>query len=198
MSYTTRALVKTYLGITNTTDDTLLDGLLASAQVIIDRLTGRHFEASTQTRYFDSHSLDHDDPFLLLLDDDLLSVTTLLNGDTATTTISSSDYWLWPRNNAAAALPEPYWGLKMKNGVSTSWQFDTDGMVSVLGSWGWSTAAPDDIVQITKRLTAWLYRQKDAQIFDITAMQDMGVMTLPRAIPKDIMQSLAPYKRYAR
>ena len=37
--------------------------------------------------------------------------------------------------------------------------------------------APDDIKQACVRLTAYLYRQRDSQVFDVTAIPDAGVIT---------------------
>ena len=57
MAYATVSQVKSYLGISASTDDTLLGTFIAAAQKIIDAHTRRTFEASTATtRYFDAMS----------------------------------------------------------------------------------------------------------------------------------------------
>jgi len=202
MSYASLTLLKSYLGISVTTDDTLLTNLLTRAQQAIDSHCHRTFEARTETRYYRQEAVAIEDAFgydithevlnpvsdVLYLDDDLLSVTTLTNGDG--TTIPSSGYWLEPRNDGP-----PYWYIRLKSAYS--WEFDTDGEISVAGTWGYATTAPDDIVHAAIRLAAYYYRQKDAQVFDVTAMPDVGVVTIPQGMPADVKLVLQPYVRLA-
>ena len=59
MAYTTAALCKTYMGITTSTDDTLIGTLIVRAQAMVDKYTHRTFEASTNTtNYFNSRLRD--------------------------------------------------------------------------------------------------------------------------------------------
>lgn len=196
MAYASLADLRTYLGIVTaeTGDDTLLTALIARAQSIIDRYTGRIFEAATQTRYFLRHSVDTSDPSILYVNADLLTVTTLKNGDTAATTISASDFWLWPFS--APSDSAPYWGIKLKeNGSTTGWEFDSDGRVEVAGTWGYSATAPDAIKHATLRLAGYLYRQRDSQVFETTADPVTGQLTVPPGMPKDVRLILDQYKR---
>ena len=194
MAYATLANTRTYLGLSATTDDSLITALIARAQSIIDRYTGRTFEAATQTRYFLRGSVDRIDRSLLVLNADLLSVTTLTNGDDAATVIGSGDYWLWPFE--AASDSSPYWGIKLKeDATSDAWEFDTDGRVSILGTWGYSTTAPSAIEHATIRLAGFLYRQKDAQVFETTADPVTGQMIIPPGMPKDVRLILDGYRR---
>ena len=71
--YTTVTDFKTYLGISATTDDSLLRGFCTAASRQLDRwCRGRRFYPRSETRYFD-HPDNHTN--LLILDDDLLEVT---------------------------------------------------------------------------------------------------------------------------
>lgn len=199
MAYASLAQLKNYLGISVTSDDTLLTDLLARAQQAIDSYCHRSFEARTETRYYRQDAVAIADPFgydithevlnpvydVLYLDDDLLAVTTLTNGNGET--IPSSGYWLEPRNGP------PYWYIRLKSAYN--WEFDTDGEISVAGTWGYATTAPDDIVHATVRLAAYFYRQKDAQVFDTTAMPEVGVITIPQGIPADVKLILNHYVR---
>ncbi len=197
MAYAALADVRTYLGIATaeTGDDTLITALIARAQSIIDRYTGRKFEASASTaRYFERFALDRSDRSLLLVDEDLLTVTELKNGDNDETIISSSDYWLWPYNAVADGVP--YWGIKLKdNATNDGWEFDTDGRVKVTGTWGYSATAPDGIKHATIRLAGYLYRQRDSQVFETTADPVTGQMIIPPGMPKDVRLILDGYKR---
>ena len=93
-SYASIADLKGALGITSTTDDTVMRKILESASRAIDNYTNRFFYCKTQTRYFDGG--------VPLFVDDLLSVTTLKtdeDGDaTFENTFAATDYILYPLN----------------------------------------------------------------------------------------------------
>lgn len=188
MAYTTAADVRTYLGVAASTDDALLAVLIGAATAIIDGETGRCFEAASATRYYQPAALDADDPNLLHLDGDLVSVTTLKNGEGET--IPSTDYWLLPRNQGP-----PYHAIKLKSESTDAWTFDTDGEIEVAGKWGYSATPPADIVMACKRMTGYLYKLKDSQVFDVTAMPDQGVITIPKGIPQDVKVVLMKYRK---
>lgn len=175
MAYIATADLKTYLGISNSNDDTILAACVTRAISLFDRRFSAKFEAETETRYFDAAAVDG---YVLFLDKPLLSVTTLTNGNGVA--IGSSGYWLLPRNTP------PYWYIKLKPSSSVLWQFSTDGEISVAGTWGYSTTAPADVVQACLRLAAYLYRQKDSQVFETTAAPELGIMTIPAGIPNDV------------
>lgn len=185
MAYTTAALLKSYLGITGTTDDTLLGNLLARAESIIDAYTGRHFEAATETRYFTS--ADTDGQELLLYGHDLLAVTKLTNGDGVE--VIAADYRLFPRNET------PKWAVRLDE--SKSWNWSTgDSEVSIAGSWGYATSAPADIVHACIRLASFLYRQKDSSAdIDRPIVTGDGVTLMPSGLPNDVQKMLDRYKR---
>jgi hypothetical protein len=193
VAYATATQLKTYLGISDSGDDTLLADLLTRAQVAIETYCNRKFEKATATRYYRADALGPDPgparqagtQAVLLLDEDLLAVTTLTNGDA--TVIPAAGYWLEPRNSS------PKFYIRLKSDYS--WSFTTDGEISVAGDWGYSTTAPADIVQATLRLAAFFYRQKDAQVFDTVASPELGVITVPKGIPVDIRLLLDPYRK---
>jgi len=182
MGYVTLTEVKDYLGISGNSNDALLRDMISAAEAAIEAHTHRRFEAHTETHYF---TLDDVEGQVLWLDDDLLTVTTLSNGDASATEITSSYYWLLPRNASR------YYQIKLYS--TKSWTEDTDCEISVAGTWGWSATAPEDIKQATKRLVAYTYRGKDAQVFDVTAVPELGVITIPKGIPADVALLLAPY-----
>lgn len=188
MAYATVALLKSYLGISGSGDDTLLGLLLDRATIAIESHTGWVFEAATLTRYFDSKAVEG---YVLWVGGDLVSITTLTNGDDDGTEIVTADYRLLPRN----AGP-PYYGVKILVDTTTTWEFGIDGEVSVLGTWGYSTSPPDDIVHACIRLAGYYYRQKDAQVFDVTAVPDAGIITIPQGIPADVKLILDKYPRW--
>lgn len=193
MAYATLAQVKNYLDIGADTDDVLLSDLITRAQAAIDTYTRRRFEAATVTRYYEWGDLD-DSGFVLVLDDDLLSITTLTNGDSSGTAIPATEYWLC--NALGRRIPSgPYHAIRLKIDSTYSWEFDTDYMVSVAGTWGYSTTAPSDIAHATIRMVGYYYAQKDAQVFDVTAVPEAGIIQVPQGIPRDVERVLDPYKR---
>ena len=186
--YANVATLKSYQGITTSTDDALLQELLERASKAIDTYTGRWFESRTATRYFDSNAYDSDSR-LLWVDRDLLAIATLTNGDDDATVIPDTEYWLWPRNET------PYYALKIMSASTYTWEWDQDGWVSILGDWGFSTTPPDDIVHATVRLTGYYYHQKDSGIYDTTVFPEAGVVAVPAGMPEDVKALLAAYRR---
>jgi len=184
--------LRDYLDISITTDDPLLGMAIGAAEQYIDSQTNRHFEAETDTKYFERSALDRwDNRLLNLYNQDLLSVTTLTNGDSSGTAISSSNYWLVPRNEGP-----PYHGILLKTNVSDYWQWDTDYWVSVAGTWGYSTIVPDDLRQACLILASYYYRGKDSQIFEVTAILESGAMAIPQGEPATVAKIIKRYKRY--
>ncbi len=186
--YTSLAAVKAELGIppTVTTEDAILNAKIAEAQAEIERQSGRRFEALTATRnynaFYEGFSLI--DRSLLLLDDDLLTVTSLTNGDS--TVIPSGGYWLEPQNAAF------YTSIRLKS--SYAWTFDTDGQISIAGTWGHSTTAPADIAGICKELAIALYRLKDTSTMTATVTGDGNATPFPIALPKHAAAVIANYR----
>ena len=191
MAYISVSELKTYLDISGTGDDGLLQALINSAQAAIDRHCGRSFEATTATRYFERCDLD-DHGFKLMMDDDLLTVTTLTNGDSGATVIPATEYWLTDASGRRRPSG-PYHAIRLKIDSTYSWEFDTDYFVSVLGTWGYTASASNDIKHACKRLAAYYYAQKDAQVFDVTAVPEAGVITVPQGMPRDVKMILDPY-----
>ncbi len=216
MAYTDLANCKVYLNIsTGTTgDDSLITNLITRSQAQIEAYCKRTFETSTGSRYYQEESIQtvpigsqwrpagsrytgnaryswdvavganvdygaigHT---VLWLDKDLRSIDTLTNGDG--TTITSTEYWLEPRNDP------PYQWIRLRS--NAAWTFDTDGEVTITGSWGYSTTAPADIVHATERLVAYHYRRRDVSEFAVTATNELGIITAPPGVPADVQAIL--------
>ncbi len=191
MAYTDFSSLKLYLGNSTTADDVLLGFLIDRAQAAVDQYTHRLFEATADTtRYFtvgkDTWGRD------LIFDKDICSITTVkTNADNGTggTTITSTYYTTMPRNET------PYYGIRLLNSANYQWEYtnDPEAGISVAGRWAYSLTAPDDIIQATTRWAGYMYRQKDAQVFDVTAIPDAGVIQIPQGIPADVKALLDPY-----
>lgn len=190
MAYTTTANIKNYLGITGAADDILLASLIARAEQTIDSYCGRTFEAGADdTREFTVGEDTEGDT--LYLDEDLCAITTVKTDADATTpiTLATSEYVTIPRNRT------PYHAIKILSSSTNTWTYTTnpENGVTITGRWAWSTTAPDDIVHACTRLAGYFYRQKDAGVFDITAIPDAGVIQVPQGIPRDVKIILDKY-----
>ncbi len=188
MAYTTTALLKTYLGATASTDDTLLGTLIDRAQGLIDAYCQRTFEASANTeRTFDAARdvLGR----TLRLDRDLASVDSITNGDGST--VTAGQYTTEPRNAT------PYYAIRLLSSAGVAWTYTTDpeDAITISGKWAYSESPPADIVHCTLRLAAYLYRQRDNAADLDRAVIAGNVTILPAQLPSDIKMTLAPYKR---
>ena len=174
MAYATLAQVKQYLGITATSEDALLTRLRDAASAAIDRYTGRRFTASTATKKIRREHIVRD---VFFLPDDLRALTQVVTdeGDT----LLPSDF---------VPFDPPTRLLRIK-ADAPSWSIEYTA--DVTGQWGFTAAPPDDIVQICIRLASWMYRSKDAQVFDVTGQE--GLNTLNTRLPRDIAQMLDQY-----
>jgi hypothetical protein len=192
MAYITPGDLKDYLGIEVSIDDPLLTLVISRAQKAIETHTGRLFECSTDsTRYFEV-GLDTNGDWLYL-DKDLAAITSITNDADGSSpdVLSSSDYITSPRNIT------PYSAIKLLGSSNKSWDYtdDPENGIEIVGKWAYSTTPPDDIEQACIRWGAYMYRQKDAQLFDVTAIPDAGVIQIPKGIPEDVRLLLEPYVR---
>lgn len=152
--YTSTSDVKTYLGITGSGDDALIDALVTAAQAAVDQYFLRTFEASTNTtRYF--NAINDVSGRRLMLDRDLCSINSITNGNGST--ITSGQYTTLPANDT------PYWAIQLKASAGVNWQWvsDPEAAIAVSGKWAYSLTAPTPVVHLTKWLAAFMYRAKD-------------------------------------
>ena len=128
---------------TDATDDSVIEALIEKVSRDIDQESQRTYYARTETHYFD---VPEDSQTELELGDDLLTVTTLTNGDD--TVITSSYYTLYPLNAGR------YRTLKLKQSSGYIWlsdsNGDTDGVISIAGTWGFYAIVPDNINGLCK------------------------------------------------
>jgi len=194
MAYCELDEVKNYLGVGAVTDDALIEPLIVRAQKIIDTYTARIFECSTDTtRKFDAvRDVEGD---LLYFNEDICSITLVKtnadNGTGGEIVSAVSEYITLPR------YVTPYHAIRILRSSDKFWTYTTDpenGIV-VTGKWAFSTTAPADIKHACIRLAGYLYRQKDAQTYDVTADAMTGMLTIPQGIPADVKLILNMYKK---
>lgn len=190
MSYVSVGTLKTYLGISESTDDVLLNMVVDNATAAINTYCRRSFSSdATSTRYYDAVGSHIRGNTLYIDDADLCAITTITNGDSVV--VASDEYVTLPRNDA------PYYAIRLLASSGKTWTYTTDweAAISIVGNWAYSTSPPDDIVQACLRHAAYMYKQKDAQVFDTTAIPDAGVIQIPAGIPADVKMLLNPYRR---
>jgi len=123
--YCTPTEVKSYLGISGTSDDALLLRLCERVSRIVDQIADTFFYESVETRYY-----DWDNYYDIELDAPLLSATTVTNDGTA---VSSSDYRLLPRN----AYPKIKLEIMRDSGTLLTFSVTRQDASNIAGLWGW-------------------------------------------------------------
>lgn len=161
--YATLAGLRARLGITgvsDTTDDAVLEAIVESVSRAIDDYTGRQFYAATQTRYYTPRYGRR------LMVDDLLSVTTLKtdeDGDgTYETTWATTDYTLAPYNAQLESVPQPYWRVEVTEAGVYWFPAGVQRGVQIVGSWGFSATTPDVVEQACLFQAAHEFRVQQA------------------------------------
>ena len=115
----------------------------------------------------------------LYLDRDLCKITSITVAGEA---LAADTYTTEPRND------KPYHAIIRRGGA---WS----GEIAVTGGWAWSLTPPKDVVMACRRLAAYRYRQKDAQVFDVSAQVATGSVTIRHEMPRDVRDLLDPYVR---
>lgn len=188
--------LKGRLGITDTTDDSIIENVIEAASRAIDRHCHRRFYGVSETRYY---TAEHGDA--LYLPDDLISVTTLKtdeDGDrTYEVTWATTDYDLLPYNAATDGIP--YGWLETTPDGSYSFPANIKRGVEIAGVFGYvaaSTAAPDDVREACLLQATRLFKRKDTP-FGLAGSPELGqgrMTTIPKLDP-DVQVFLAPYRR---
>ena len=189
MPYATVAQLKAYLDINSSADDAVLTLIIDDAHAMIDRMTHRTFEATADT----TRLFDYPSPYrqLLVFPPRVTlaqAPTTVINGDGAT--IAASDYVMRGYDDG------PYFGIRLKRSATWTYIDDPEEAISITGRWAWSVTPPDDIRRATIRLAMWMYRQRGNNAdAERPLIAEGGVVALPSALPKDVIDTLEPYMR---
>jgi hypothetical protein len=197
--YATLTQIKSYMSISDNTDNDLLEDLIESASRSIDRIANRRFylDATASARLYRAYS----DIFVYV--DDIGTTSSLVvqtdsngNGTYAKTLTLNQDYILDPLTSPS--LGRPYTQLTMVSNTET-WPIfpglTQNGLrpgVQVTARWGWPSV-PDDINMACLILTADLYKRKDAP-GGILGLGDLGVVRMS-PIGRDVTAMVRAYKK---
>lgn len=179
--YITVARLKQELDLDSQAEDSLLARKIREAQVMIEQATRRVFKATADTTVRFDAAWDVEGRTLWFPHLDLCAITTVTNGDG--TVITADKYVTEPRGET------PFYGITLRTSSGLAWTYtaDPEDAIAVTGRWAFSLTPPDDILQATVRLSAWLYRQRDSSSdFDRVSVGVNGVTMLPASIPQDI------------
>lgn len=197
--YTTLNSIKTFLSISDNSDDTLLESLIESASRSIDKIANRRFYLDTNASARQYRAYNE----VLCFVDDIGSTTNLVvaldedgDGSFETTLTLNTDYLLDPLT--APALGRPYTNLTMVNTTYTWPVFPgmfSNGLrpgVQVTAKWGWPSV-PDDIETACQILTADLYKRKDSP-GGILGLGDLGAVRMS-PLGRDVTAMVRAYRK---
>lgn len=197
--YTTLNAMKSYLSISDNTDDAILETMVESASRSIDRIANRRFylDSTATARQYRAYN----DVFAYV--DDIGTTSSLAvaldedgDGVFETSLTLNTDYLLDPLT--APSLGRPYTQLTMVNTIYTFPMFPgifSNGLrpgVQVTARWGWPSV-PDDIEMACQILTADLYKRKDSP-GGVLGLGDLGAIRMS-PLGRDVTAMVRAYKK---
>jgi hypothetical protein len=182
-AYTTRAEVKSILGLTAVDQDAVIDLLIDWASQFIDSKTNRTFLAVSATRVHDWHN-----PNRLRLNSDLLTLTNVTCND-GEVLLPSTHLLLYP------LVGPPYRTLEIKqgSGKSFTWSGTKQQALAVAGTWGRTATPPEDVVTACNLLVIQVLNEgADAGLESVTV--DFAKQVFERELPPTVETTLAHYR----
>lgn len=189
--------LKTWMGISDSNDDTLLTTAASAACTWVIQTCGRSFEVtnsgSETARVFQPKTQT------ICVTDDFSSTVNLAvkvdNGDDGTyeTTLTlNTDFLVEPVNGIEDGLSVPYRKIRAKN-----WVFPhchTFPSVQVTARWGWS-AVPDAVKQAALIEGARIAKRSKSPEGVLGGFQDFGATPIRQKADPDALALLNPYIR---
>lgn len=190
MIYATIGELKTRIGITDTTDDSVLSSVLEAVSRQIDNYCNRTFgkTAAGTVRYFTPTDTNE------VLIDDCVSLTVVAtdeDGDrTYETTWAATDYDLLPEN---AGTDKPYLTIATSPAGYYRFPLVRKGL-KLTGTWGWPDTPPP-VHEACLIQASRIFKRKDTP-FGIAGSPEMGQMRIGRLDP-DVKEFLDVYRHIA-
>jgi hypothetical protein len=189
MSYCDIEDIKRYLGITEDSDDALIEQSILAAKTAIDAYCDTVFDTTEDIpRYFSSRDDGIWGAYLHLGRNRLAATPTSVS--IAGTDVTSD---IIPMPNE-----RPITQLYLMSNAPQTWRDSGDDpaiSISITGKWGYSTTAPTDIKQAAVIWASFLYQQKDAFIDGTVASSSEERRNVIPGVPRGAIHLLAPYKR---
>lgn len=192
ITYASLADLKTYMRITDTTEDSILTDALASASRWITNFCGRTFgQATTATmRTFPpmSHCVAKVDDFWTTSG---LVIAVATSSTTFGTAWATTDYELDPADGIVDGEPGwPFWSIRALNQSFPCWF--PHRSVQVTAKWGWPSV-PDPVRRACIQVAEEDFKMKGAP-FGVASMDQFGPIRV-RDNPK-VVSWLGPYCKY--
>lgn len=187
--YATLNELKAVLKITDTLDDSLLEGAIEAASRLIDGYASRVFySVGSATRNYAA------DDFLTTTIDDLQSLTTLSSTTRVGqeyTTWESTDYQLEPVNGVSSGISQPYTSIRAVGNYVFP-VMNGQALVRVTGVWGWA-AVPTPIKQACLLQASRIFKRYDSPL-GVAGFGDMGVVRVGSRLDPDVEHLVMPYR----
>ena len=189
---TTKAKVKTYLGVTGTTDDDLIDSIIDGVSAMAETFCKRNFLRATYTEYFDT---DSGDKKIFLRNTPIISVTSLSYktgnfGNPTYVAYETNDYLL--KNTGIISLshtmPDAEQFLKAVYVGGYLIDFATEGAVT--------HTLPADLTQAITEIVAENYQQRASQSVLSETTEGQSVTFRDITLTNKMKQKLAPFVHY--
>jgi hypothetical protein len=185
------------LGITDTSDDSLLITAIATAAGWINEYCGRHFYRITEARTYQPTSvwtLDIDD----LVDDPSIAMAVDMDGDGVYETpwVRGTDYVLrygpGRFNPNYTGQARPFRQLQVVQSgkwLPFTWPYSHLNRIQITGPWGWPSV-PWPVAESNRILAADVYKTKDAP-FGVAGVSDIGVIRIQSNT--SVVENLQPF-----
>lgn len=187
MPYPDLAALKTWLGVTGTSQDTNLTVSLHAAITLVERYCGRTFDVTTEIVEFPvMYPYVCDDRLTLRTFRDFSNVTVVWNGDGES--LISTTYRLIPYD-------VPYDQIQLERDSGKRWVSLDNGYIRVNADWG--VATPDDISYVVQEIAAMLYRRRQSGgVQRYTSANERGIVSESGAMPEMYRIILDKWRRY--
>lgn len=188
--YTTLSALKAKLGITDTTDDTMLENIVEGVSRWIDAYCNRSFYASTtgEVRAYTPIS------YSVVMTDDIAAISSVkldLGSRTYGTTMSTSDYDVLPIN--AAAKNMPIMGLQVTPNGLYAFYPTVELSVQVTGTFGFTSGHPwlETVREACELQCERIYKRKDSPL-GAAGTTSAGDLKVVQDLDPDVKAMLAP------
>ena len=185
--YTTVAVVKGELGITDSTDDTRIDRIVTAVSRQIDDYLGHHAYPVTETRYYRAQypSFVVTDPFT-----GDATVSWDFSGNW-TQYVSMTNVLAWPDN--ASNHSRPYTGLQVRPFYTVGFPLHERG-VQVTASFGHGESTPPVIAEATIMQCAYLLRAQNSGGSPISGGSEFGQTLVAVGLHPFVKRALDPLR----
>ena len=190
--YTTAAVVKSALGITNNSQDAAIGLAISAASRLINKECRRTFGAGTAaTREYDADAADY-----VTIDDVATDVGLIVKTRDSVTaawaTKDPADYQLEPLNQLRNGERWAFTSIRA-TGSTVFPRRGKDALIQVTGSFGWPEV-PEDIEQACLILACRLLKRPESAM-GILGVSDMGAISVTKGLDSDVSLLIDDYRR---